>query len=82
MLDIKLFREEPNKIFDSEKKRFRDTINVEKVIEYDNLWREGLQNLNNLRSEKNKLSKSFKQAKKDGNLEEVISKSKKVASDI
>ena len=40
--------EEPNKIFDSEKKRFRDTINVEKVIEYDNLWREGLQNLNNL----------------------------------
>lgn len=82
MLDIKLFREEPNKIFDSEKKRFRDTINVEKVIEYDNLWREGLQNLNNLRSEKNKLSKSFKQAKKDGNLEEVISKSKQVASDI
>lgn len=82
MLDIKLFREEPDKIFDSEKKRFRDTINVEKVIEYDNLWREGLQNLNNLRSEKNKLSKSFKQAKKDGNLEEVISKSKKVASDI
>lgn len=82
MLDIKLFREEPDKIFDSEKKRFRDTINVEKVIEYDNLWREGLQNLNNLRSEKNKLSKSFKQAKKDGNLEEVIFKSKQVASDI
>ncbi len=82
MLDIKLFREEPDKIFDSEKKRFRDTINVEKVIEYDNLWREGLQNLNNLRSEKNKLSKSFKQAKKDGNLEEVICKSKQVASDI
>ncbi|OED30656.1 serine--tRNA ligase [Methanosphaera sp. WGK6] len=82
MLDIKLFREEPEKIMESEKKRFRDTTNVEKVIEYDNLWRNGLMDLNNLRSEKNKLSKSFKQAKKDGNIEEVISKSKQVAEDI
>ncbi|WP_455645168.1 serine--tRNA ligase [Methanosphaera sp.] len=82
MLDIKLFREEPEKIMDSEKKRFRDTTNVEKVIEYDNLWRKGLMDLNNLRSEKNKLSKSFKQAKKDGNIQEVISKSKQVAADI
>lgn len=82
MLDIKLFREEPEKIIDSEKKRFRDTVNVEKVIEYDNLWREGLQNLNNLRSEKNKLSKSFKEAKKNGTIQDVISKSKQVAEDI
>lgn len=82
MLDIKLFRENPEKIIESEKKRFRETTNVEKTIEYDNLWREGLQRLNNLRSEKNKLSKSFKQAKKDGNIEEVISKSKEVAEEI
>ena len=34
MLDIKLFRENPELIIDSEKKRFRDTENVEKVIEY------------------------------------------------
>lgn len=82
MLDIKLFREEPDKIIESEKKRFRDTVNVEKVIEYDNLWRDGLKRLNDLRSEKNKLSKSFKQAKKEGNIQEVISKSKQVAVDI
>lgn len=82
MLDIKLFREEPEKIIESEKKRFRPIENVEKVIEYDNLWREGLKKLNELRFEKNKLSKSFKQAKKDGNIQEVISKSKHVASDI
>ena len=50
MLDIKLFRENPDLIFDSEKK--------------------------------NKLSKSFKQAKKDGNIEEVIAKSKEVANEI
>ena len=69
-------------VLDSEKKRFRDTTNAEKVLEYDILWREGEQKLNSLRAEKNKLSKSFKQAKKDGNIEEVIAKSKEVANEI
>lgn len=82
MLDIKIFREQPEVILDSEKKRFRDTSNVEKVIEYDNLWRDGLQRLNDLRAKKNKLSKSFKQAKKDGNIQEVIEESKQVANEI
>ena len=82
MLDIKLFRENPDLIFDSEKKRFRSTENAEKVIEYDTLWREGESRLNSLRAEKNKLSKSFKQAKKDGNIEEVIAQSKAVAEEI
>lgn len=82
MLDIKIFREQPEVILDSEKKRFRDTTNVEKVIEYDNLWRDGLQRLNDLRAKKNKLSKSFKQAKKDGNIQEVIEESKQVANEI
>ena len=82
MLDIKLFRENPELIIDSEKKRFRDTENVEKVIEYDTLWREGEKKLNTLRSEKNKLSKSFKKAKEEGNLDDVIKKSKEVAAEI
>ena len=82
MLDIKLFRENPEIIMESEKKRFRDTENVDRVIEYDTLWREGEKKLNALRSEKNKLSKSFKKAKEEGNLEEVIKKSKEVANEI
>ena len=82
MLDIKLFREDPELIFDSEKKRFRSTENAEKVIEYDTLWREGERRLNSLRAEKNKLSKSFKKAKQEGNIEEVIAKSKEVAQEI
>ena len=68
-------------IFDSEKKRFRSTENAEKVIEYDTLWREGERRLNSLRAEKNKLSKSFKKAKQEGNIEEVIAKSKEVAQE-
>ncbi len=82
MLDIKLFRENPDLIIESEKKRFRDTTNVENVIKYDNLWREGETKLNELRQKKNKLSKSFKQAKKDGTIDEVISESKAVAIEI
>ncbi len=82
MLDIKLFREEPEKVYESEKNRYRDTINVDKVIEYDNLWRDGLNKLNDLRSQKNTLSKSFNQAKKDGNIQEVINQSKDVANQI
>lgn len=82
MLDIQLFRKNPEIIFDSEKKRFRDPETAEKVIEYDNLWREGENRLNSLRSEKNKLSKSFKQAKKDGTLDEVRAKSSAVAKEI
>ena len=77
-----MFRENPEIIIDSEKKRFRSTENVEKVIEYDTLWREGERKLNSLRSEKNKLSKSFKKAKEEGNLEEVIKRSKEVAAEI
>lgn len=82
MLDIKLFRENPDLIIESEKKRFRDTDNVENVIKYDNLWRDGETKLNELRQKKNKLSKSFKQAKKDGTIDEVIAESKAVAAEI
>ncbi len=82
MLDIKLFRENPEIVLESEKKRFRDNDYAEKVIEYDRLWRESESKLNTLRQEKNKLSKSFKQAKQDGNIDEVISKSKAVAEEI
>ena len=74
MLDIKLFRENPELI--------RGTETAEKVIEYDTLWREGEKRLNFLRSEKNRLSKSFKKAKQEGNLEEVIAQSKEVANEI
>jgi seryl-tRNA synthetase len=66
MLDIKLFREKPDLIRESEQKRFRSADNIEKVIEYDTKWRDGLKKLNELRAERNKLSKSFNEARKQG----------------
>jgi len=73
MLDIKLYRNDPEKVRASERKRFRSTENVEKVIEYDEKWLKTLQKLQELRAERNKLSKSFKTAAKEGKakIEEV-----------
>ena len=84
MLDIKLFRENPDLIRKSEKKRFRDTENIEKVIEYDTNWRDGLKKLNELRAERNKLSKSFNEARKQGKDELKILqiKAKEISTEI
>ncbi len=84
MLDIKLFRESPDLIRESEKKRFRSTENVEKVIEYDTKWRDGLKKLNELRAERNKLSKSFNEARKQGKeeLKVLQFRAKEVSSEI
>ena len=84
MLDIKLFREHPDIIRESEKKRFRSAENVEKVIELDLKWRNGLKKLNELRAERNKLSKSFNEAKKNGNdeLKVLQNRAKEISKEI
>ena len=80
MLDIKLFRENPDIIRESERKRFRETQNVDKVIEFDTKWRKTLQDLQDLRAQRNKVSRSFKSAAKEG--PEKIAKLKKQSSKI
>lgn len=84
MLDIKLFRESPDVIRESEKRRFRETTNVDKVLEYDAKWREANEKLNKLRSERNKLSKSFSAAAKEGKgkVEEIKARSKQMGDEI
>ncbi len=68
MLDIKLFREQPDLIKESERKRFRDTENVDIVIRLDNEWRESLQKVQELRRKRNSITKEisacFKNMKK------------------
>ena len=84
MLDIKLFRENPDLIRESEKKRFRDNDYVDKVIEYDEQWRAAQQKLNDLRAERNRLSKAYSEAaKKDkSKLKELQAQSKSVGEQI
>ena len=80
MLDIKLFRDNPEIIRESERKRFRETENIDKVIEYDTKWRKALQDLQDLRAQRNKISRSFKSAAKEG--KEKLAKLKKESSKI
>lgn len=64
MLDITLFRENPDIIRDSEKRRFRSTDNVDRVIELDQLWRDKRKEVDVLRQQRNSLSKEIGALKK------------------
>ncbi len=66
MIDIKLFRDNPDIIRDSEQKRFKDPNRVNQVIELDLQWRNLLQQINDLRKERNKISKEIGPKKKKG----------------
>ncbi len=79
MLDIKLFRENPDIIKESEKKRFKDPSVVDKVIEFDKKWRERLDEIQKLKHEKNEISSKIAKLKREGeSAEELIIKASKV----
>ena len=66
MLDIKLFRDKPDLIKESEKRRFKNPKIVDKVIKYDILWRKEVAKVSKLRAKKNKVSKEINELKKAG----------------
>ena len=85
MLDIELFRNNLKEITDSEKKRFKDPSNTEKVLEFDLKWRNILTQLQDLRKERNKISVKIGEFKKSGGNEKVkeaIKKSKEIKEKI
>jgi len=59
MIDIKVFRENPDLIRESEKKRFKDPARIDKVIDLDLRWRTLLQQINDLRKERNQISRDI-----------------------
>ncbi|MHA2362363.1 MAG: serine--tRNA ligase [Candidatus Hodarchaeales archaeon] len=71
MLDIIIFREKPEIIKESEKKRFKDPNMVDKVIELDKLWRDVKKTVDDLRKERNALSKEIGRLKKEKKKEEA-----------
>src|SRR5271157_464402 len=66
MLDIKLFRENPDIIKQSQRDRFKDPELVDTVIEWDNKWRDIRKEADELRAKRNKLSKDIGKLKKNG----------------
>jgi len=85
LLDIELFRKNLDKIIESEKKRFKDPSIAKRVLEYDKKWRSALQDLEELRKQRNDISvkigelKKLKDSKK---AEEAIKKSKEIKEKI
>ncbi len=83
MLDIKLFRENPKAIKDSEKKREHDVKLVDEVIKYDKLWRQALQKVGKLKHKRNVVSEEINALKKASKaVTAKVRDMKKVVADI
>ncbi len=66
MLDIKLFRENPKIIKESQKKRGLNEKDVDSVLELDKKWRSLKEEVDSLRNKRNKLSQKINLEKKSG----------------
>jgi len=66
MIDIKLIRENPKLVKESQKKRGFLEEDVDKIIKLDKEWRQLKEEADNLRSKRNKISQEINQAKKEG----------------
>jgi seryl-tRNA synthetase len=83
MLSIELFREQPDTIRESEKRRGKDTDKVDRVIELDEKWRESLQRLQKLQQKRNTVGDQIAEAKQAGeDAEEQIEEMKQVKDQI
>ncbi len=85
MLDIELFRNNIEKVIESEKNRFKNPANAEMVLEYDVKWRDTLGELEGLRRKRNKISQDIGKLKKKGkdqDAENAIEESVKLKGEI
>ena len=81
MRDIEDFRTDIDAVIETEKKRFKNPQNAEKVLEFDLLWRNVLQEIQDLRRQRNDLSNEISQFKKSSEQEKAnnaIEKSKQI----
>jgi len=87
MIDIKLIREEPDKVKENIKKKFQDdkVKLVDEVVELDSKWRKLKYQVDGLRSERNKISEEINKAKKakdEKNAKILIKKAKDIPDEI
>lgn len=78
---LQALRENPDKLIESQQRRGEGTEKVEKAIELDKKWRETLKEVNELRHQRNEVSKKIKSAKKDDR-QELISKAKELSDKV
>lgn len=79
MLDIKLIREHPEIIKESQKKRNLPIENIGKILDLDKEWRELKEEVDNLRNKRNKISEEINKAKKEGKkIDHIIKEAKEI----
>jgi seryl-tRNA synthetase len=79
MLDINLFRENPELILKSQEKRGFKRTDVEEVLKLDKEWRTLKKDVDDLKSQRNKLSKEISQAKKQKkDIKKILEQAKKI----
>ncbi len=79
MIDIKLIRENPDILKESQKKRGMPITDVEKIAELDAKWRELKKEVDDLRSKRNNLSEEINQAKKQGKkIDKLLKEAKEI----
>jgi len=77
MLDVKIIREKPGIVKESQKKRGLDAKEIDVLLELDEKWRLLKQETENIRSERNKISEKINEAKKHGkDVDDIIRKAR------
>jgi seryl-tRNA synthetase len=80
---MELFREEPDRIKESEKRRDKDPKRVNRVVDIDEEWRETRQRADSLRQERNELSRKVAEKKQEGeDAEEEIERVREIKEEI
>ena len=82
MIDIRLIRENPELVKENTKNRGYDEKIVNEILNLDNKWRKLKKEDDNLRADKNKISKEVNNAKKNKNkklIKNIIKKAKKIS---
>ena len=79
MLDIKLIREHPVIIKESQKKRNLPIDIIDEILSLDKKWRELKEEVDNLRNKRNKISEEINKAKKEGKkIDNIIKEAKEI----
>lgn len=79
MIDIKLIRENPEIVRESQRKRGFSSEEVDKIIKLDREWKELKKEVDGLRSKRNKISIEINEAKKSGkNAEGLLKEAREI----
>ena len=79
MIDIKLIRENPKIVKESQKKRGLDEKEIDNLVEIDSKWRVIKQETDSTRAERNKITLEINEAKKQGkDVNELIKKAREL----